>query len=132
MPASRDKVIRSPRLAAMGVATLSGLMPTFLDATITPIMMRPVEFRVRPVRARKTLLFSSPTNQPIKGLCQTDNTTNMNNQYTPTDNKHAIIMILGGNGRKEVPAITVLGGRTVFSITVEACWIPLLCKIVSI
>lgn len=41
MPASSDKVIRSPRLAAMGVATLSGLMPTFLDATITPIMMRP-------------------------------------------------------------------------------------------
>lgn len=41
MPASRERVIRSPRLAAMGVATLSGLMPTFLDAMITPIMMRP-------------------------------------------------------------------------------------------
>lgn len=42
MPASRDRVIRSPRLAAIGVATLSGLMPTFLDAMITPIMTRPV------------------------------------------------------------------------------------------
>lgn len=42
MPASRDRVIRSPRLAAIGVATLSGLMPTFLDATITPIMISPV------------------------------------------------------------------------------------------
>lgn len=41
MPASRDSVIRSPRLAAIGVATLSGLMPTFLDAMMTPIMMRP-------------------------------------------------------------------------------------------
>lgn len=48
-PASRDRVIRSPRLAAMGVATLSGLMPTFLDAMITPIMMSPVGFYVRDV-----------------------------------------------------------------------------------
>lgn len=45
MPANRDRVIRSPRLAAMGVATLSGLMPTFLDAMITPIMMSPAEWR---------------------------------------------------------------------------------------
>ena len=48
-PASRDRVIRSPRLAAMGVATLSGLMPTFLDAMITPIMMSPVGFYARDV-----------------------------------------------------------------------------------
>lgn len=41
MPARRDRVIKSPRLAAMGVATLSGLMPIFLDAIITPIMMSP-------------------------------------------------------------------------------------------
>ena len=41
MPAKRDRVMRSPRLAAMGVATLSGLIPTFLDNRITPIMMRP-------------------------------------------------------------------------------------------
>lgn len=41
MPANRARVIRSPRLAAIGVATLSGLMPTFLDAMITPIMIRP-------------------------------------------------------------------------------------------
>ncbi len=41
MPANSDRVIRSPRLAAMGVATLSGLMPTFLDAMITPIIIRP-------------------------------------------------------------------------------------------
>lgn len=49
MPASRDKVIKSPRLAAIGVATLSGLMPTFLDAMITPIIMSPVEHHVRHV-----------------------------------------------------------------------------------
>lgn len=41
MPANSARVIRSPRLAAIGVATLSGLMPTFLDAMITPIMIRP-------------------------------------------------------------------------------------------
>lgn len=40
-PASRDRVIRSPRLAAMGVATLSGLIPTFLEPMITPIITRP-------------------------------------------------------------------------------------------
>lgn len=45
MPANRARVIRSPRLAAMGVATLSGLMPTFLDAMITPIMIRPGQKR---------------------------------------------------------------------------------------
>lgn len=47
MPASRERVIRSPRLAAMGVATLSGLMPTFLDAMMTPIMMRPTIVSIR-------------------------------------------------------------------------------------
>lgn len=41
MPANNVSVIRSPKLAAMGVATLSGLMPTFLEAMITPIMIRP-------------------------------------------------------------------------------------------
>ena len=55
MPASRDRVIRSPKLAAIGVATLSGLMPTFLDAIITPIMTRPVECRVRDVTTWKQL-----------------------------------------------------------------------------
>lgn len=33
--------MRSPKLAAMGVATLSGLMPVFFEPTITPTMMIP-------------------------------------------------------------------------------------------
>lgn len=51
MPARSDKVIKSPRLAAIGVATLSGLMPTFRDAIITPIMMSPAEFQLEPTLA---------------------------------------------------------------------------------
>lgn len=35
------KVMRSPKLAAMGVATLSGLMPVFFEPTMTPTMMIP-------------------------------------------------------------------------------------------
>lgn len=35
--------MRSPRLAAMGVATLSGLIPTLLDPTITATITRPDE-----------------------------------------------------------------------------------------
>lgn len=33
--------MRSPKLAAMGVATLSGLMLVFFEPTITPTMMIP-------------------------------------------------------------------------------------------
>lgn len=43
IPASRERVIKSPRLAAMGVAMLSGLIPTFLAPMITPIITRPRE-----------------------------------------------------------------------------------------
>ena len=35
------RVMRSPKLAAMGVATLSGLMPVFFEPTITPTMRIP-------------------------------------------------------------------------------------------
>lgn len=35
--------MRSPRLAAMGVATLSGLIPIFRDPMMTPIMIIPGE-----------------------------------------------------------------------------------------
>lgn len=35
------RVIRSPKLAAMGVATLSGLMPVFFEPTITPTIIIP-------------------------------------------------------------------------------------------
>ncbi|KAG7265510.1 hypothetical protein CRUP_034302 [Coryphaenoides rupestris] len=51
-PASRDRVMRSPRLAAMGVATLSGLMPTFLEPKITPIITRPGGGAVESLAAR--------------------------------------------------------------------------------
>lgn len=43
IPARRERVIKSPRLAAMGVATLSGFIPTFLAPMITPIITRPRE-----------------------------------------------------------------------------------------
>lgn len=39
--ASMASVIRSPKLAAMGVATLSGFMPVFFDPTITPTIIIP-------------------------------------------------------------------------------------------
>ena len=35
------KVTKSPKLAAMGVATLSGLMSSLLEAIITPIITTP-------------------------------------------------------------------------------------------
>ena len=41
---STANVVRSPRLAAMGVATLSGLMLYLRDSTITPIITDPVWF----------------------------------------------------------------------------------------
>lgn len=41
MPARMARVMRSPKLAAMGVATLSGLIPVFLEPTITPTIMIP-------------------------------------------------------------------------------------------
>lgn len=43
MPERSAKVMRSPRLAAMGVATLSGLIPIFRDPMMTPIMIIPGE-----------------------------------------------------------------------------------------
>lgn len=43
--ASKYRVMRSPRLAAMGVATLSGLIPTFLDPIITATTTRPGDER---------------------------------------------------------------------------------------
>lgn len=42
-PASRDKVVRSPRLAAMGVAMLSGLILSFLETKITKTIKAPVQ-----------------------------------------------------------------------------------------
>lgn len=39
--ASMARVMRSPKLAAIGVATLSGLIPVFLDPTITPTIITP-------------------------------------------------------------------------------------------
>lgn len=44
--ASKYRVMRSPRLAAMGVATLSGLIPTFLDPIMTATTTRPGRDRV--------------------------------------------------------------------------------------
>lgn len=41
MPERSAKVMRSPRLAAMGVATLSGLIPILRDPMMTPIMIIP-------------------------------------------------------------------------------------------
>lgn len=41
IPDSRASVMRSPRLAAIGVATLSGLIPIFLEPMMTPIMIIP-------------------------------------------------------------------------------------------
>lgn len=41
MPERSAKVMRSPKLAAMGVATLSGLIPIFRDPMMTPIMIIP-------------------------------------------------------------------------------------------
>jgi hypothetical protein len=35
------RVIRSPKLAAMGVATLSGFIPVFFEPTITPTIIIP-------------------------------------------------------------------------------------------
>lgn len=43
MPESSAKVMRSPRLAAMGVATLSGLIPILREPMMTPIMIIPGE-----------------------------------------------------------------------------------------
>lgn len=42
-PDSRDKVVRSPRLAAMGVAILSGLILSFLETKITKTIKAPVQ-----------------------------------------------------------------------------------------
>jgi len=42
MSDNNDKVMRSPRDAAIGVATLSGLMPSFLEQTMTKIITTPV------------------------------------------------------------------------------------------
>lgn len=39
--ASRDIVVRSPRLAAIGVATLSGLIRSFRDRRMTPDIAEP-------------------------------------------------------------------------------------------
>ena len=41
MLANNASVTKSPKLAAIGVATLSGLIPHFLDPTITPIIIPP-------------------------------------------------------------------------------------------
>ena len=38
---NRAKVVRSPRLAATGVATLSGLIPNFLEQSTTHIISTP-------------------------------------------------------------------------------------------
>jgi hypothetical protein len=62
MPASSERVIRSPRLAAMGVATLSGLMPTFLDAMITPIIMIPAD-------RRRGLMLNTPIIISFMEIC---------------------------------------------------------------
>ena len=41
MNASKESVITSPNDAAIGVATLSGLTPNFLESKITKIITRP-------------------------------------------------------------------------------------------
>ena len=41
MKERRARVVRSPKLAAIGVATLSGLILHFRDKTITAIIMVP-------------------------------------------------------------------------------------------
>ena len=41
IPASKDRVIKSPKLAAIGVATLSGLTLYLLDNKITNTMITP-------------------------------------------------------------------------------------------
>lgn len=43
MPDSRANVVRSPRLAAMGVATLSGLILHLRDKITTAIITEPVQ-----------------------------------------------------------------------------------------
>lgn len=43
IPDNRASVVRSPRLAAMGVATLSGLMLHHRDNSTTPTIMLPVK-----------------------------------------------------------------------------------------
>lgn len=45
IPESRARVMRSPRLAAIGVATLSGLIPIFLEPMMTPIIIMPAARR---------------------------------------------------------------------------------------
>lgn len=40
--ASSESVVKSPRLAAMGVATLSGLILKYLDIIITNTITRPI------------------------------------------------------------------------------------------
>lgn len=40
-------MMRSPKLAAMGVATLSGLIPVFFDPTMTPTMMMPDRTQIK-------------------------------------------------------------------------------------
>lgn len=41
MDAKRPRVVTSPREAAMGVATLSGLMCNLRDKRTTPIVIKP-------------------------------------------------------------------------------------------
>lgn len=40
-------MMRSPKLAAMGVATLSGLIPVFFEPTMTPTMMMPDRTQIK-------------------------------------------------------------------------------------
>jgi hypothetical protein len=46
----------------MGVATLSGLMPTFLDAMITPIIMIPAD-------RRRGLMLNTPIIISFMEIC---------------------------------------------------------------
>ncbi|KAG7266335.1 hypothetical protein CRUP_027579 [Coryphaenoides rupestris] len=91
MPASSDRVMRSPRLAAMGVATLSGLMPTFRDARITPIMMRP---GVK--RSKRTRCASAPV--------QGEDTPPSAQPTLSIHTKPHLFLLLGASGLEDVPS----------------------------
>lgn len=70
MPERSAKVMRSPRLAAMGVATLSGLIPIFRDPMITPIMIIPSERQATWGEEEKR----RPNQQKIAPRCRAEST----------------------------------------------------------
>lgn len=57
--------MRSPKLAAMGVATLSGLIPVFFEPTITPTMMIP-EYDIKRISTLLTAVTLQETEHVLK------------------------------------------------------------------